>query len=53
MKKLSLATMNHLIALATSSVLCAVLFMCANTTSCTLIHQPESPTDLHRYSRFE
>lgn len=51
MKRISLTAMNHLFALATSSVLCAVLFICANTTSCTLIHQPDSPANLHRFSR--
>jgi len=42
---------NHRIAKAVSFVLFAVLFICANTTSCTLIHQPETPVGLQRFSK--
>lgn len=30
-----------------------VLFICANTNSCTLVYQPETPTDIRRFSRVE
>lgn len=43
----------HRLAMALSSVLCAVLFVCANTNSCIMIHQPEAPSDLARFSKFE
>lgn len=52
MKKINLnAALMHRIATALSSVLCAVLFVCANTNSCTMIHQPEAPADLERFSK--
>lgn len=34
-----------------STALCAVLFVCANTTSCIMVHQPESPVGLERFSK--
>lgn len=46
-----LVAKNHWFAKVISSLLCAVLFVCANTTSCTLIHQPEAPSDLRRFSK--
>lgn len=38
-------------ATAVGTVLCAVLFVCANTTSCIMVHQPESPAGLERFSK--
>ena len=31
----------------------AVLFLCANTTSCAIIHQPEAPKALERFCRIK
>ena len=36
-----------------SSLLCAVLFVCANTTSSTMIHEPQAPADLARFSKIK
>lgn len=36
-----------------SALLSAVLFVCANTNSCFMIHQPKAPEALSRYSKFE
>lgn len=30
-----------------------VLFVCANTTSCGIIHQPKVPDQLKSYSKFD
>ncbi len=32
-----------------SALLFAVLFICANTSSSTLIHEPKAPDDLERF----
>lgn len=40
----------HAVATAVSSLLCAALFVCANTASSTMIHQPEAPAGLERFS---
>lgn len=40
-------------ALVLSSVLCAVLFVNANTGSCMMIHQPEAPKNLERFSKIK
>lgn len=31
----------------------AVMFLCANTTSCAFIHQPEAPKALERFSKIK
>lgn len=36
-----------------SALLSAVLFVCANSNSCFMIHQPKAPEALSRYSKFE
>ena len=36
-----------------TSVLCAVLFVCANTNSCAMVHQPEMPADAARFSKIK
>lgn len=36
-----------------AAMLCAVLYVCANTNSCLMVHQPEAPTSLRRFSKFE
>lgn len=36
-----------------STLLSAVLFICANSNSCFMIHQPKAPKALSRYNRFE
>ena len=35
------------------SALCAVLFICANTNSCCMIHQPQAPVELERFSKIK
>lgn len=35
------------------SVLCVVLFVCANTNSCTMIHQPIAPKGLDQFSKLK
>lgn len=34
-----------------TSALCAVLFICANTNSCCMIHQPQVPAELERFRK--
>ena len=41
----------HKLAKVAASMLCAVLFICANTNSCCMIHQPEAPADLEQFSK--
>lgn len=41
----------HKFAKLAVSVLCAVLFICANTNSCCMIHQPQVPAELERFSK--
>lgn len=36
-----------------SAALCAVLFVCANTNSCFMIHQPKAPDGLHKFSKMK
>ena len=36
-----------------SIALCAVLFLCANTNSSCLIHQPETPKGLDKFSKIK
>lgn len=33
------------------SALCAVLFICANTNSCCMVHQPQAPVGIERFSK--
>lgn len=42
----------HKLAKFAASALCAVLFICANTNSCCMIHQPQVPGELERFSNF-
>lgn len=41
----------HKLAKFAVSSLCAVLFICANTNSCCMIHQPQVPAELERFSK--
>lgn len=41
----------HKLAPIIVSTLCAVLFICANTNSCCMVHQPQAPTELERFSK--
>ena len=41
----------HRIAIIAASALYAVLFICANTNSCCMVHQPETPAGLERFSK--
>lgn len=38
-------------ATALCSILCAVLFVSANTNSCLMVHQPQTPAGLQRFSK--
>lgn len=38
-------------AVACSALLTAVMFICANTTSCSMIYEPEAPDGLDRFSK--
>lgn len=40
-------------AMLLTALLSAVLFVCANSNSCLMIHQPKAPEGLSRYSKFE
>ena len=53
MKNANLKIRAYKIATALSSILCAVLFVCANTNSCVMVHQPEAPEGLERFSKVE
>lgn len=53
MKKINLKLYTYKIATALSSILCVVLFVCANTNSCGMVHQPEAPEGLERYSKVQ
>ena len=53
MKKNCFCVSANKIATVISAFLCAVLFVCANTNSCGMIHQPEVPDGLARFSKFE
>lgn len=44
---------SRLASAITTSVLCAVLFVCANTNSCAMVHQPEMPADAARFSKIK
>ena len=33
------------------SALCTVLFICTNTNSCCMVHQPQAPAELERFSK--
>ena len=47
----TLSMLTHKLAKLAVSALCAVLFICANTNSCCLIHQPQAPEGLERFSK--
>lgn len=52
MKNVNTASLfTHKLAGAIASVLFAVLFICANTNSCCMVHQPEAPADLKQFSK--
>jgi len=46
-----LPMLMHKLAKFTVSALCAVLFICANTNSCCMVHQPQVPVELERFSK--
>lgn len=50
-KKITNVSFMHRLAKIISTALCAILFICANTNSCAMIHQPEIPDGLNRYSK--
>lgn len=41
------------VATAFTAFLSMVLFVCANTTSCGMIHQPKAPDQLKAYSKID
>lgn len=49
----ALSMLMHKLAKFAASALCAVLFICANTNSCCLIHQPQAPAELERFSKIK
>lgn len=51
MNKNTESTRRSHMAKAASTALNAVLFVCANTNSCTMVHQPKAPSELSRYSK--
>lgn len=52
MKQVNLQSiLNHRIAMFTTYVLSAVLFVCANTNSCCMVHQPAVPDGIEDYSK--
>ena len=50
-KMLNIGNLKHSLAMVISSMLCAVLFISANTTSSTLIYQPKAPDELARFKK--
>lgn len=54
MKKVNLASMFHgKFAVIATYVLSAVLFVCANTNSCCMVHQPDVPEGLEYFSKIQ
>lgn len=47
----TLPMLMHKLAKFAASALGAVLFICANTNSCCMVHQPQAPTELERFSK--
>lgn len=47
------AVLTHKLAHFAASALCAVLFVCANTNSCCMVYQPETPAGLDRFQRLQ
>ena len=52
-KTVSLEILKHRLAMAMATVFCAVLFVCANTNSCTMIHQPTMPKGIEMFSKIK
>lgn len=50
-KKITNVSFMHRLAKIISTALCAILFICANTNSCAMIHQPQTPTNLDRFNK--
>ena len=48
-----LSVVNHRAAMIAAYALCAVLFICANTNSCCMVHQPEMPEGLRDFSKIQ
>lgn len=54
MKKISLQSMiTRKFAMIISYALIMVLFVCANTNSCCLVHQPDAPEALKNFSKIQ
>lgn len=51
MKKSIRNLFSKRVAAAIVPVLTAVLFVCANSNSCLMIHQPKAPEGLERFSK--
>ena len=51
-KTINLASLKLWIATAVSTLLYSVLFLCANTNSCTLVYQPKAPASLEKFKAF-
>lgn len=48
-----LKSMYYSLAAFSAIFLNAVLFICANSNSCILVHQPKAPEALSRYSKIK
>lgn len=48
-----LKSMYYSLAAFSAILLNAVLFICANSNSCILVHQPKAPENLSRYSKIK
>lgn len=46
-------TICYKFAMLFSAFLSAVLFICANTNSCLMIYQPETPVELEHFSKIK
>lgn len=54
MRKISLRSMmTHRLAMIVSYALIMALFVCANTNSCCLVHQPDAPEALKHFSKIQ
>ena len=45
------ATLMHWFAKYATTVLCVVLFVCANTNSSCVFYQPDTPLELKKFSK--
>lgn len=46
-------SLYHRFAVGITAILGLVAFICANTTSCCMIYQPEAPRGMDKYRKFK